>query len=164
MLRLRSRFVEMIHDSMVTEFFGGVEPVAAGQLIRPNELQSALAQPFQSAFGQECYPAFEAKAARLFFGIASGHAFLNGNKRTAVVALDLFCSANDWFLTLPSEALYDHAINAASHNERHLSAENVCGGIVEAIRDNLIAFTDLPSSRDILEGVRDYVRNHPLQR
>ena len=56
--------------------FGGLPGVRDEGL-----LESALAQPSQSFGGTELYPTLEEKAARLAFGLAKNHAFLDGNKR-----------------------------------------------------------------------------------
>jgi death on curing protein len=53
-------------------------------------LESAAEQPFQAGFGVEFYPTIYDKASCLFFSIAGGHIFSNGNKRASVLALDQF--------------------------------------------------------------------------
>ena len=44
-------------------------------------LEAALAVPFQSFGGQELFQTDVEKIARLGYGLASNHAFLDGNKR-----------------------------------------------------------------------------------
>lgn len=53
-------------------------------------LESALARPMQSSYGQDFYPTVIDKAAVLLRGIAANHAFLDGNKRTAWLACVVF--------------------------------------------------------------------------
>lgn len=55
---------------------------ATSQVVKPNELESALARPLQRAYYRpEASPA--ELAASLSYGIIKGHPFLDGNKRTA---------------------------------------------------------------------------------
>ncbi|RDB25957.1 hypothetical protein Hypma_006647 [Hypsizygus marmoreus] len=55
---------------------------APSQVVKPNELSSALARPLQVAhYEPERSPAY--LAATLSYGLIKGHPFLDGNKRTA---------------------------------------------------------------------------------
>ncbi len=47
------------------------------------KLESALARPLQTGFGQLLYPTLIERGAALLHGVASAHAFQDGNKRTA---------------------------------------------------------------------------------
>jgi death-on-curing protein len=78
----------------------GTEPVYPHDCLDQNLLASAAVQPFQSGFGMDFYPTVSDKAACLFFSLAGGHIFSNGNKRTAVLALDQFLIANSIYLVL----------------------------------------------------------------
>ena len=69
--------------------FGGLPGVRDEGL-----LESALAQPSQSFGGTELYPTLEEKAARLAFGLAKNHAFLDGNKRVATACMATFLRLN----------------------------------------------------------------------
>ncbi|RPD62196.1 hypothetical protein L226DRAFT_532774 [Lentinus tigrinus ALCF2SS1-7] len=55
---------------------------AQSQVVKPNELESALARPLNVAKYEPDRPA-EYLAATLSFGLIKGHPFLDGNKRTA---------------------------------------------------------------------------------
>ena len=46
-------------------------------------LQSAVARPQASAFGEDAYPTLWDKAAALLHSLARNHAFVDGNKRAA---------------------------------------------------------------------------------
>lgn len=48
-------------------------------------LESAVNAPFQSFGGYDVYPTIYEKAARLGFGLAQNHAFIDGNKRIAAL-------------------------------------------------------------------------------
>lgn len=59
-------------------------------------LESALARPMNlAAYGS---PDSAALAASYAYGIAKNHAFVDGNKRTALVALELFLDQNGYAL------------------------------------------------------------------
>lgn len=71
------------------ERFGGLPGIRDEGL-----LDSALAQPLQSFGGIDLYPTLDEKAARLAFGLAKNHAFLDGNKRVATACLSTFLRIN----------------------------------------------------------------------
>ena len=58
-------------------------------------LESAVNAPFQSFGGYDVYPTIYEKAARLGFGLAQNHAFIDGNKRVAAIAMLMFLHGND---------------------------------------------------------------------
>ena len=57
-------------------------------------LESAVNAPFLTFGGQDLFPSIYEKAARLLYGIANNHAFVDGNKRTAVHAMEVFLIMN----------------------------------------------------------------------
>ena len=81
-----------IHDMQLAEHGGG-----AG-LRDGNLLESALAKPENlAAYGN---PDAAALAAAYGYGISRNHAFIDGNKRTALVAAELFLQLNGWCLVV----------------------------------------------------------------
>ena len=81
-----------IHDMQLAEHGGG-----AG-LRDGNLLESALAKPENlAAYGD---PDAAALAAAYGYGISRNHAFIDGNKRTALVAAELFLQLNGWRLVV----------------------------------------------------------------
>ncbi len=80
-----------IHEAQLAEH-GGI----AG-LRNQGLLASALARPRnREAYGENLDAA--ALAAAYAFGIARNHPFLDGNKRTAFVVMELFLDLNGWVL------------------------------------------------------------------
>jgi death-on-curing protein len=78
-------------------------------LLRVTDLglaDSAVSRPQASFAGEEFYATIEAKAATLLFGVARNHAFIDGNKRVAVLATLQFLNVNglDLNLSPPEEA------------------------------------------------------------
>ncbi|MDB5315863.1 MAG: death-on-curing family protein [Rhodospirillales bacterium] len=84
-----------IHEEQIAEHGGGEGIRDLGLL------ESALARPLNLvAYGT---PDTAALAASLGFGIARNHPFIDGNKRTAYVAVETFMALNGWRL-LASDA------------------------------------------------------------
>src|SRR5215211_9357625 len=60
-------------------------------------LESALARPRASVFGQDAYPDVHFKAAALLQSLARNHALIDGNKRLAWTACRTFLAINgEW--------------------------------------------------------------------
>lgn len=77
-------------------------------------LESALARPRASAFGEEAYGGLHAKAAALLHSLARSHALVEGNKRLALAATLAFHGMNGMRLTLTNDEAYDLVIAVAS--------------------------------------------------
>ncbi|HEV3157540.1 MAG TPA: type II toxin-antitoxin system death-on-curing family toxin [Candidatus Baltobacteraceae bacterium] len=67
---------------------------SAQALNRPDLLESAVALPQATMFGEELYPHLFTKAAALLRSIAQNQAFIDGNKRIAWIATRVFLAAN----------------------------------------------------------------------
>lgn len=74
---------------------------------------SAILRPQTTVGGQDAYPDIHTKAAALFHSIARNHAFLDGNKRTAVIAVDVFYRLNGHTLSSPPEGDIALAVDTA---------------------------------------------------
>lgn len=59
-------------------------------------LESAVFRCQTTVGGEDAYPSVFEKAAALFESIALNHAFINGNKRTALQSLAIFLRYNDY--------------------------------------------------------------------
>ena len=57
-------------------------------------LHSAVGQPEQAAFGEDAYPTIPDKAAAYAFFLVKNHPYVDGNKRTAEVAMFVFLDLN----------------------------------------------------------------------
>jgi death-on-curing protein len=77
-------------------------------------LESALARPRASAFGEAAYPTIHEKAAALLHSLARNHALVDGNKRLALAATIAFYGMNGMRLTLTNDAAYELVIEVAS--------------------------------------------------
>lgn len=76
-------------------------------------LESALARPQASAFGEEAYPGIDHKAAALLHSIARNHALIDGNKRLALAAVLAFYGMNGRRVTLSNADAYDLVLSVA---------------------------------------------------
>jgi death-on-curing protein len=88
MKRLSVERIKQIHHLMIEET-GGMDGVRDEGL-----LESAVNAPFQTFDDVPLYKTIEAKAARLGYSLISNHAFLDGNKRTGMMAMLLFLELN----------------------------------------------------------------------
>ncbi len=91
----------------------------AGQpfdLMNPAGLQSAIAAPRQSMFGEDLHPGLLSKAAILFSLLIKNHAFYDGNKRIAVEALRLFLQRNHHDLSASYAEVMSLAQRIALHD------------------------------------------------
>ena len=77
-------------------------------------LESALARPRASAFGEAAYPTIHQQAAALLHSLARNHALVDGNKRLALAATIAFYGMNGMRLTLSNDQAYELVINVAT--------------------------------------------------
>jgi death-on-curing protein len=105
-------------------------------------------RPFQSAFGRAAYPTTVEKAAALFHSLVTNHPFENGNKRTAVIAADVFLAANWYFLYLGQDAIYRLATKTAQHNAMGISARQMFFEIRDKFRHNSLRIRDIRGNRE----------------
>lgn len=76
-------------------------------------LESALARPRATAFGEDAYPDLFAKAAALLQSIASNHPLVDGNKRLALAAVIAFLGMNGHRLDLTNDQAYEFVMAVA---------------------------------------------------
>jgi death on curing protein len=138
--------VQIIHDELVSTLWPGSEAVPSGGCRDRGLLESAVNRPFQSAFGDDAYPDLITKAAALFHSLVANHCFVDGNKRTAVLALQHFLVVNGASPVLTSEQMYDLARETASHSVRGVSAAETFNEIVAILTERTIAFSRLRSA------------------
>lgn len=141
---LGARYVEHIHDHLVSRLWPGNDPIAAGEYRSNDLLESAVGRPFHSAFGEDAYPTVIEKAVALFHSLIANHPFHNGNKRTAVLAFDLFLVANGYFGLIGNEEMYRLAQKTAAYKQRGLSHEESLREILDSVSKWIVS---LPSLR-----------------
>ena len=91
----------LLHDLAISET-GGTPGLRDSSL-----LESALGAPFQTFDGEDLYPSIYQKAARLGFGLAQNHAFIDGNKRIGALTMISMLEANNIEITYTQNELVD---------------------------------------------------------
>ena len=87
---LEAQVLRAVHEAQLSEHGG------EGGVRDQNLFESALHRPRNlAAYGQ---PDVAALAAAYGYGLARNHPFVDGNKRTAFVAVELFLQLNGWHL------------------------------------------------------------------
>lgn len=76
-------------------------------------LEAAVAAPLQSFGGEDFYPTTIDKIARLGYGLAANHAFIDGNKRIGALMTQLLLQWNGYRLVLNRGELADMFIAIA---------------------------------------------------
>lgn len=107
MIWISAEDVLLIH-SRVIQGSGGLDG-----LRDRDGLEAAVFAPMQTFGGQELYPSDTEKIARLGFGLASNHAFVDGNKRIGAMMTQLLLKWNGYDLTLRTGELADMFIAIA---------------------------------------------------
>lgn len=98
--------VRAVHEAQLAEHGGGAGIRDAGLL------ESALARPENLAgYGQ---PDVAALAAAYGFGLARNHPFIDGNKRTAFVCIELFLMLNGTSLVANDESCVTTMLSLAA--------------------------------------------------
>lgn len=100
--------IKDIHSDQLAQF-GGADGVR-----NPSGLSSAVGQPQAIYGGEDLYPDVFIKAAVLAYFIAESQAFVDGNKRTALVAALTFLKVNGQQVPPAEERLYEAMIAIAN--------------------------------------------------
>src|SRR5438876_3096834 len=109
--------VLLIYRVLVEDFADAEDPIAPAGVRSSALLESAVGRQLTSAGGVLKYPDPIDNAASLTFGICNDHAFHNGNKRTALVAMLVHLDRNHLSLDNTSQdALYAMILSVATHS------------------------------------------------
>ncbi len=141
------------------------EPISPDEYRDRGLLASAVGRPFQTIFGEPAYPTICSKAAALFHSLICNHPFANGNKRTAVLALDLFLCANNRFLFLDNNEIYELAKKTARYRELGIDHETSFREVHQAVRTGSIHFNRIRTYKVLhrkCQIVKRAVRSHEL--
>ena len=116
MAYLTARDVEQIHQVLVSEFKKSRDPIDPPGVRSNDLLESAVFRAHTSLGGELKYPTIEMAATAYLHAIIANHAFHNGNKRTALVAMLVFLDLNSYVLEIGEDELFDYLIRIASHD------------------------------------------------
>ena len=86
-------------------------------------LESALAQPQATFFGEYLHPTIYEQAAAYLYHITKNHPFIDGNKRTAFAVMDTFLRINGYILNTDDEETYILVLKVAegSSNKKEIA-------------------------------------------
>ena len=107
MKHLTAEQVLFIHARIMNETGGGHDVRDLGLL------QSAVARPQATFERRDLYPDVFSKAAALMASLAKNHAFLDGNKRTAITATGVFLGMNGLSLEASQKELVRFTLGLA---------------------------------------------------
>lgn len=96
-------------------------------------LDSALARPQTSIFGEDAYPTLELKAAAMTHSVIKNHPMVDGNKRTSWFLLNAFLYINGYLLEMSTEEGLEFTLGVATDQ---LSLEEAAEKIRSHMRAN----------------------------
>ena len=99
--------VMAIHQRMIADFGGNASVRDQGML------EGAVTMPSQSWGGQYLHEDLSDMAAAYLFHICQNHAFIDGNKRTALACAEMFLLINDRVLTATNKELENLTLGVA---------------------------------------------------
>jgi len=88
----------------------------------PHAIATLEELPKQKAFGQELYPGLFLKAAVYMRNIMFAHPFIDGNKRTAITAADIFLQLNGYQIAVKKGEIENFALFVIA---KKLDLENI---------------------------------------
>ena len=83
-------------------------------------LESALARPRASVFGEDAYSDVHLKAAALLHSLTRNHALVDGNKRLGWTACRTFLAINGEWINASADERFDFVIRVANGTEADL--------------------------------------------
>lgn len=95
------------------DLLGMIRMLGVGPVRDVGLLESALARPRASAFGEDVYATIDLKAAALLHSLARNHALVDGNKRLAWLAVVVFLDLNGCEVALRDDEAFDLVVDVA---------------------------------------------------
>lgn len=104
------------------DLLGLVRRLGVGPVRDLGLVDSAVARPQSSAFGEDSYPTVRLKAAALLHSIVTNHALVDGNKRLGWLATTVFLDVNDEVAPLGEDDAFQLVLDVA---EGSLGVEDI---------------------------------------
>ncbi|MGX7205514.1 type II toxin-antitoxin system death-on-curing family toxin [Enterococcus pingfangensis] len=101
-----------------------------------NALEMAVNQPSQNVYGQELYSSIEEKAAILMINLIKKHPFFNANKRTAMMAADIFLQFNGLNMQYEIDNGVDLVVKIATYESENF--EGLKNFVTESIKRHIV--------------------------
>ena len=105
---LLTRVVQSFHDQQLKEH-GGAHGIRDEGM-----LESALNKPLQTWNYEDPKPDIPTLAAAYAYGLAKNHPYIDGNKRTAAIACEVFLLLNGYEFTVDETVKYPNYLALAS--------------------------------------------------
>lgn len=133
--------VRRIHFELVDVFKNSEDPISPPGVKSEDLLESACTRPMTGLRGVEKYKTIFDKSAALFHSLTKNHAFHNGNKRTALVALLTVLHRNDRVLrhNIDDDAIYSFTLDVTSDrfpDDHARGADDIVNEIAHWISSN----------------------------
>lgn len=125
--------VKRIHWALVDDFAQSEDPINPPGVRSEDLLGSAVFRPQTSIGDVLKYPTVEAAAAALLHALVLDHPFINGNKRTALVAMLVFLDENRVVLACDENDLFRLVLQVAQHRVAPLAGEEMADREVHAV-------------------------------
>ncbi|MBD3293724.1 MAG: type II toxin-antitoxin system death-on-curing family toxin [Armatimonadia bacterium] len=113
-----------LHERALNELGGGKSGI-----LDPGRIDAAVARMSSGTEEDEFFVTLHEKAAALLESLIQGHAFVDGNKRTAILAANAMLELNGCVLSYEPEDVVHFAVAVATH-------EIDFDGIVEWLREH----------------------------
>ncbi len=94
-------------------------------------LDSALARPAASMYGQDAYGTLQLKAAALFSSLAQNHSLFDGNKRLSWTLTLVFLGLNGYRLSISTDEAFDFVLAVA---QGELGLEEIASKLAKHMR------------------------------
>lgn len=91
-------------------------------------IESAVARPQASAFGEAAYPTVHHKAAALLHSLVQNHALVDGNKRLGLASVITFYGVNGWTFEATNDEAHDLVLAIATGERRDVDEIAGCLG------------------------------------
>ena len=102
------KIILRLHDLSIINYGGS-------QGLRDQGLmESAIARPYQTFGGKDLYPTVLEKAAALAESIIINHPFIDGNKRTGLLAMLLILEIGNFKITASNDDTYNFTIEIST--------------------------------------------------
>ena len=102
------KIILRLHDLSIINY-GGSQGIRNQGLI-----ESAIARPYQTFGGKDLYPTVLEKAAALAESIIINHPFIDGNKRTGLLAMLLILEIGNFKITASNDDTYNFTIEIST--------------------------------------------------
>lgn len=103
--------IEINH--FVIRKYSPAEPVG---LVQPKVLNMIVENPKQDVYGKEVYPSIIDKSANIYKNLVQKHIFVNGNKRTAFLALKTVLKFNGYRLKVETNEAVEFTVKIAKYS------------------------------------------------